>query len=166
MLQNIEIKARLEDFEGTYSLVQRVTNEEPVLLNQTDTYFNCEKGRLKLREINNTQSELIFYQRPDTLEPKSSNYIITPNPNPSFKELLTQAYGLRGVVKKKRHLFMTGQTRIHLDQVTELGDFIELEVVLRVGQSIEEGQAIAEQLMIDLKVDKSKLMKGSYIDFH
>ena len=38
------------------------------------------------------------------------------------------AVGVKGVVRKRRMLYMVGQTRVHLDQVEGLGDFMELEV--------------------------------------
>ena len=37
--------------------------------------------------------------------------------------------GVKGVVKKHRMLYMVGQTRVHVDQVEGLGDFMELEVI-------------------------------------
>lgn len=41
---------------------------------------------------------------------------------------MSKAHGILGVVRKKRMLFMVGQTRIHIDQVDGLGNFVELEV--------------------------------------
>lgn len=45
-----------------------------------------------------------------------------------MKAVLSEALGVKGVVKKTRKLFMVGQTRVHVDNVEGLGDFMELEV--------------------------------------
>ena len=45
-----------------------------------------------------------------------------------FQETLKKALEIKGVVKKNRTLYMVGQTRVHVDQVEGLGDFMELEV--------------------------------------
>jgi len=74
------------------------------------------------------------------------------------------ALGVRGVVKKKRRLFLVGQTRVHLDEVDGLGHFVELEVVLRVNQSEEQGRKIAQELMRQLEISESDLLSGAYVD--
>ncbi|HET9912673.1 MAG TPA: class IV adenylate cyclase, partial [Anaerolineales bacterium] len=74
------------------------------------------------------------------------------------------AYGIRGFVRKTRYLYLVGQTRVHLDDVEGLGQFIELEVVMREGQSDAEGQVIAEDLMERLGVARSDLLEGAYMD--
>lgn len=45
-----------------------------------------------------------------------------------LKEALGRAMGIHGEVNKMRYLYVYGQTRIHLDSVESLGDFMELEV--------------------------------------
>ena len=59
---------------------------------------------------------------------------------------------------------MVGQTRIHLDDVEGLGQFMELEVVMRKDQSDAEGQVIAEDLMRRLEVREEALIDGAYMD--
>jgi adenylate cyclase class IV len=59
---------------------------------------------------------------------------------------------------------MVGQTRVHCDQVSGLGDFAELEVCLTDDQTTEDGVAIAHDLMKKLGIDKSNLIPGAYMD--
>ncbi len=123
------------------------------------------KGRLKLRILAADRAQLVYYERPDQDGPKRSNYFIfeTSNPDP-LKETLTLALGVRGVVRKTRYLYLAGQTRIHLDDVEGLGQFMELEVVLQDGQSDAEGQAIAGDLMYRLGIKTQDLLEGAYMD--
>ena len=74
------------------------------------------------------------------------------------------ALGTGVVVEKRRHLYLVGQTRIHLDEVTGLGTFMELEVVLRDDQSPADGERIAQELMKALEVDTADLIHGAYAD--
>jgi adenylate cyclase class IV len=56
------------------------------------------------------------------------------------------------------------RTRVHLDRVEGLGDFMELEVVLREGQSDAEGQQTAEDLMSRLGLANAPRLGGAYLD--
>jgi predicted adenylyl cyclase CyaB len=108
---------------------------------------------------------LIYYRRADVAGPKPSEYFISRTADPeSLRGLLTAAFGVKGVVRKTRHLYLVGQTRIHLDDVEGLGHFMELEVVLRAGQSAEEGIKIANGLMEKLEIREEYLVKGAYMD--
>lgn len=110
-------------------------------------------------------SQLVYYNRPDIEGPKISDYCISKVPNPEeLLPVLQASLGVLGVVKKVRHLFLYGQTRIHIDKVEDLGDFMELEVVLRDEQSLTEGQQIAEDLMVKLDVNEEDLISGAYFD--
>jgi predicted adenylyl cyclase CyaB len=78
--------------------------------------------------------------------------------------LLAASLGEIITVKKRRELYISGQTRIHLDEVDELGSFMELEVVLRPDQTPEDGRIIASELMEKLNVNKSDLVSCAYAD--
>lgn len=59
---------------------------------------------------------------------------------------------------------MVGQTRIHIDSVQGLGDFMELEVVLRPDQTLEEGRKIADNIKTKLDVKDENLIECAYMD--
>src|SRR5260221_4636980 len=128
MARNIESKARIESVDSLLRLVRAIADGGPTEIFQDDTFFRCPNGRLKLRAFSETSGELIFYQRPDSAGPKESFYVISATASPdSLREALSLAYGQAGRVRKQRTLFMAGRTRIHLDRVEGLGDFLELE---------------------------------------
>jgi predicted adenylyl cyclase CyaB len=165
MPANVEIKARVADLERLRVQLERATGSAGELLIQEDVFFRVEKGRLKLRIFDEQHGELIAYQRPDQPGPKLSKYTIAPTSNPSaLRRILEDALGVINVVRKHRLLFHLGATRVHLDRVEGLGDFIELEVVLEPGQSAAEGARRAEQIMADLHIKQRDLVSQAYID--
>jgi len=88
-----------------------------------------------------------------------------PAPDPTaLREALARACGVAGRVRKQRWLLLAGATRIHLDRVDGLGDFMELEVVLADGQSDAEGTAAAEALMQALGLAGAERVAGAYLD--
>ena len=162
---NIEIKARVDDFDVLSARAEALSDVPVKVIPQEDTFFNTEKGRLKLRMLAPDLGYLIYYERPDRDGPKRSEYHLAKTNEPeNLKTALALALGVRGVVRKTRYLYMVGQTRIHLDEVDGLGYFMELEVVMREGQSDAEGQAIAEDLMRRLEVREEALIEGAYLD--
>ena len=165
MPSNIEIKARVRDFDEIRRRAEEVSDTPLQIIHQEDTFFITEKGRLKLRVLAADRAQLIYYLRSDQEGPKRSDYHIFETPDPeNLKRVLELAYGVRGVVKKTRYLYIVGQTRVHLDDVEGLGQFMELEVVMRNGQSNAEGEEIAERLMTGLGVERSDLLDGAYMD--
>jgi predicted adenylyl cyclase CyaB len=162
---NIEIKARIASIDRFGETVESLSDAEVEVLNQEDHFFSSPNGRLKLRIFNERCGELIHYHRPDTVEPKASRYRIAPTSDPgAMRSILSQVMPSVGIVKKQRWLYRVGQTRIHLDRVDGLGDFVELEVVLRPDQEQGEGIAIAHELMMRLGIDEDQLVKVAYID--
>ena len=165
MPANIEIKARLRDLAALSRRAEELSDTPVQVIPQEDTFFNVPQGRLKLRQLGPEKGQLIYYERTDTTGPKRSNYLITETADPTaLKNTLEAALGIRGVIRKTRNLYLVGQTRVHLDKVEGLGEFMELEVVLHPGQSEAEGEAIAADLMNKLGVDEADLLQGAYMD--
>jgi adenylate cyclase class IV len=162
---NVEIKARLSNLALTRSRVQMLAPSGHEELTQIDTFFSVAHGRFKLRKFGPTDGELIFYEREDRIGPKVSRYQRAPCKNPDgLAAVLGAALGVRGVVSKAREVFIVGQTRVHLDRVSGLGDFLELEVILVDGQPAEEGETIARNLLRTLGIPESALVANAYID--
>ena len=165
MPRNVEIKARIERLDVLVKRAAAIASQGPIELTQDDTFFACGSGRLKLRAFADGTGELIFYQRPDEHGPKESFYLISPTTDANaLRELLARAYGEAGRVVKHRTLFLAGQTRIHLDRVDDLGDYLELEVVLAADESTESGVRTAHAVMRQLAVEPSQLVEGAYVD--
>jgi predicted adenylyl cyclase CyaB len=165
MPSNIEIKARVRNFPDLKRRAEALSDLPLQVIPQEDTFFVTPQGRLKLRVLGRDNAQLIYYTRADQNGPKRSDYHIFQTNDPeNLKTTLTLAYGVRGVVRKTRYLYLIGQTRVHLDDVDGLGQFMELEVVMRPDQSDGNGQAIAEDLMKKLGIDESDLLEGAYMD--
>ncbi|CAN7986526.1 unnamed protein product [Ixodes hexagonus] len=173
---NVEVKARISDRDALLRLLEPMA-ESHRLLRQTDTFFRVGHGRLKLRQstacgLDGTPAEescaLFFYDRPDVPGPKLSRYeklrLDSLQAALTFKSMLERSLGTLGTVSKERHLLLLGSTRVHVDRVQGLGDFLELEVPLGEGQRLEEGEAAAEALLATLGVERDSLVPGSYLD--
>lgn len=164
MPRNVEIKARIESVASMSSRVAAIATEGPFRSAQDDTFFCCDHGRLKLRAFSDDSGELIFYRRADQLGPKESFYVRSPTHVPSaLRDALALAYGIVGRVIKVRALYLVGRTRVHLDSVDGLGDFLELEVVLADGEEAAAGVVEARDLMVRLGVAQSDLIEDAYV---
>jgi len=165
MPRNIEIKARIADLPALALRVAAIADSGPTEIAQDDTFFSCPDGRLKLRAFSSAHGELIFYRRANEEGPKESFYVLSPTSSPNtLREALTHAYGQSGRVQKRRTLFLVGRARVHLDDVSNLGQFLELEVVLVEGESADSGVAEANRLMARLGIEQAQLISGAYLD--
>ena len=165
MGRNIEIKARVSDPDAMRRRIDSIADRGPEILHQEDLFFPCSDGRLKLRILAPDRGELIHYRRADGRGPVESDYLIAATAEPRrLGALLSRALGRRGVVRKVRALYHAGSTRIHLDEVEELGHFVELETVLPAGRSRDEGRREVVRLMERLGIGPDDLVATAYID--
>jgi len=136
MPTNLELKARYEHNRKLSAGIQKLNAMNAGTLLQKDTYFYYRPGRLKLREIENERSELIWYRRPNSVQNRYSVFkrISVEDPG-SLKRILAASIGVKTVVKKKRQLYLFRNSRIHVDKVEKLGTFIEFEVMVTKGRN-------------------------------
>jgi predicted adenylyl cyclase CyaB len=163
--RNLERKERYPDLAAAEQALQQLgTRLEGVQL-QTDTYFRVASGRLKLREIAGQQAVLIWYNRPHEQGERLSQYYLVPVSDPqTLRAALTAALGVRGEVRKKRTIYHYCNVRIHLDEVVDLGSFVEFEAVL----SATDGEAVSRERLAELgrvlQLESTQNLAGSYAD--
>lgn len=168
-MRNIEIKARFPSaaaFDGAVVIAKKLSGDEQgEILVQRDVFFNSTTGRLKLRYEEGRVARLIQYSRPDTTTAKLSEFKLLTVQEPELLEvMLKDSVGVKGIVEKTRHLFMVGQTRLHLDNVKHLGHFFELEVCLKPDETVDDGNEIAKKLQKEFGITEDQLMSGAYMD--
>lgn len=167
MPSNIEIKFRVANLAAIEERAAAVANFGPCLLVQEDTFFPVNSGRLKLRKFADGNGELIGYHRDDTDEVRESRWIAYESEKPDqLQAVLERSLGRGLTVRKRRTLYKVDNTRIHLDRVEELGEFVELEVVLLDSskEAAMEGAEIANRLIEQLKLDVEERIAVAYVD--
>ena len=161
----MELKSRLADLEAAREVAQSIATKELGLQEQVDTYFHCPKGRLKLRQVEHTPAQLVWYARPDEEGPKASDYRLVPVTNPeTLKAALASAYGIWCVVRKRREIYLYHNVRIHLDEVDDLGTFLEFEAVLGPNVDEELGRKQLADLRRRFSILDEDLLAVSYSD--
>ena len=162
---NVEIKAVCNDPEFIRNYLLSHKAELKGTDEQTDTYFNVSTGRLKLRE-GNIENNLIFYERTNQHGPKNSHFhLVKVEDAKGLKEVLTKSMGVKVVVKKKREIYYISNIKFHIDEVPELGSFVEIEAGnILANLSREELKEQCDFYMEELGIKEEDLIAISYSD--
>lgn len=164
MPSNLEVKARITSIRRASRFALKLGARRQGVLAQRDTYYRSPSGRLKVREINGRQCELIYYHRKNFKGNRYSDYRRIPLEKPrDMKRLLADLLGVLCVVKKQRRLFLYKNSRIHLDTVKGLGDFLEFEVLVTNGKL--QARTLMKQLWEAFEICEDAVVAGSYGDF-
>ena len=164
-MQNIEIKTPLPDRRATEARIRELGAELTWERRQKDTFFEVPAGWLKLREEDGAEPVLIAYQR-STYDsgPRASNYEIQALQDvEGWTRLLTRVLPAGGVVEKERTLWLWRHTRIHLDRVTDLGDFLELETVVK-DITPAEAEVESREVIEALHLDPARFVGVPYLE--
>ncbi len=133
MPSNLEIKVPLKNFDEVLKRIKENNCEFKGELNQKDVYYKVKDKLLKLR-IENGNCSLIKYLRDEKAKDRFSNYEVLNISNPNAEDFFNDIFESYAVVEKKRLLYMHDNTRIHLDEVKNLGKFLELETLVLNGE--------------------------------
>jgi homotetrameric cytidine deaminase len=164
-MRNIEIKARDPQPGRTLELALALGAEDRGEIAQRDTYFAGARGRLKLREQEAGEDELIQYRRGDAPGARESAYRRVPVADAApLREALDAALGTLVVVEKRRRLLLWEGVRIHLDEVTGVGRLLELEAVAAPDSDLAPEQAKVDRLRAELEIADGDLVAQSYSD--
>ncbi len=143
----------------TKGVVERIANPPSI-------FTHSVPGKPDLKgEIDGEVAQLIHYERENQHNSRYSDYeIVDIADSAEFKNIMAVALGVRAIVDKVRELWMYGNTRIHIDNVTELGHFVELETVI-TNQTDTEARAEHNFVKQMLEIDDLELVSESYGDF-
>lgn len=160
----IEMKARCSNPSKVRHLLLQQPNIQFIGVDsQVDTYFKIPSGRLKLRE-GNIENSLIYYDRENKKDAKKSDVTLYKSTEiASLKAVLVAALPILIVVEKKRQIYFIDHIKFHIDTLTSLGSFLEIEVIdANDAMDISEMRQQCERYMKLLDIQKEDLMEHSY----
>lgn len=158
MALNLELKIKVISRKFLMDKIKNSKANYIKTIHQKDVYYKIRKGLLKLRIENGTYT-LIKYLR-DEKGKRWSNYHLLTLTGENPENYLKDIFKVDTVVEKKRELYMYKNTRIHLDKVKGLGNFLELESV--VINNKKESEKEFNEAVKFLGLDLSKQIKTSY----
>lgn len=166
----VEIKARipnLQDFNCMRAKAEWLNKQiqEDSGIHQ-DHFFQCTShNRLQLRIYEDGTSDLIR----SSLAPDHTNssYEKTSilggvETTKKMENILTNALGLKKIVRKTRYAFMIGKNRLKLDEVDNLGFFAKISAELEDDEKIVDGVLRITSLANDLRL--TEFILKSYVD--
>ena len=156
---NLELKIKIDSFDYLIEKLKSINAQQDSILLQRDIYYKIPAGLLKLRIENGTKT-FIFYNRDETSENRWSDFNLLKIEDDNAEEFLSNLFVIEEVVEKERKLFWFNNTRIHLDEVKELGNFLELETIVLDGK--EDAEKRFDEIVGLLNLDVSKQIKKSY----
>ncbi len=167
MPSNLEIKIPLNNFDDVLKRIKQNDCEFKAELNQKDVYYKINEKLLKLRIENGTCS-LIKYLRDENAKDRFSNYEVLNISNPNAEEFFNDIFENYAVVEKKRILYLYDNTRIHLDEVKNLGMFLELETLVIAGKvdAIKRFNNVVSFLNLDVSTQIKASYKDLILDFN
>ncbi len=133
---------------------------------QTDTYFKVDGGRLKLRR-GDIENYLIWYNREDKKEAKRSDVTLFDAQGriSELEKIMKKTHDVLVVIEKKRNIYFIENVKFHIDNVSGLGRFIEIEAISQENLiPIEKLREQCNYYKNLFEINDENLIKNSYSD--
>lgn len=166
MHTNIEIKAKCSSHDKIRKILRANNARFCGMDKQIDTYFKVMQGRLKLRE-GKLENYLVYYERENKKQAKQSSVMLfKTEKNSELKEILAKSLGILAKLEKYREIYSIKNVRFNLDNVRDLGTFVEIEVRQVQGKNMEKKKLLQQCSYYKnlLNIQKNDLIAGSYSD--
>lgn len=158
MACNLELKIKIDSFLPVINKLKKKKSKFLGVLKQKDIYYNVTRGLLKLR-VENKSYSLIRYIR-DEKGKRWSNYEILSLTGKNPEKYLAEIFNIEQIVQKERKVYMYKDTRVHLDKVKGLGNFIELESIVTHNKRSSEREF--NEVINLLNLDLAQQIRASY----
>lgn len=167
MTKNLEIKVELKNLDEVAHDIETMGLREVGSLYQIDKYYLVGKKKLKLRNVNNNELHLIYYSRPDVERSRVSHYYIfrfRAQSQRLIEKTLGLFFTLKTIIVKKRILYLYRHTRIHLDDVENIGKFLELETIFDKNLPLSNFYKEHNTIVNALRLSRYRKIRSSYSD--
>lgn len=162
MPSNLELKIKVKSYDGIKKTLKKIKAEYVGVLNQKDIYYKCKSGLLKLR-IENGNFTLIKYNRAEkSKDDRYSEYYLVKISEGNPEKVFSEIFEIETVVEKRRLLYLYNNTRIHLDVIKKLGNYLELETLVLNGK--RDAKKRFDEMVEILDLDLSKQIRKSNRD--
>lgn len=144
--------------------------QQASVADQKDTYFAATEGLLKIRAgrerpvagPERVVGDLVAYRRHPGGGVRACSYVVVPLVDAAaVRNALATVLRVSAVVRKRREIWWSGGSRVHLDDVSDLGTFVEVETALT--DHADPGPA-HRALLLDLGLRPEDGVSGSYAD--
>lgn len=162
---NVELKAKSSNQDKIRNILKNLNADYKGIDHQIDIYYNTKNGRLKLRK-GNIENKLIFYERDNKSDSKESKIILYKSQQPILLgEILSKSLGEKTIVDKQREIYFIDNVKFHIDNVKDLGTFVEIEAIDNDGSiGIEKLKEQCNYYKNLFEIKENDLIPVSYSD--
>ena len=165
MYADITIKARCYEPAEVESILLQHNADYKGLDVQTDTFYDVDYGKLKLRQ-GTLENVLIHYNRVATEGVKQTEVLMyLKNPGSATIDAVCGNLKVVSELRKLRKIYFIENVKFHIDQVEGMGNFVEIEAIDLDGslgiETLKQQCSFYKEL---LQIEDEDLVHDSYID--